>query len=159
MKHPVAIKALGVSRGIANHQGQYPVAYAQGFYWTGIATARKTQYCTYVPTLQPSPGIAVPSLFSEICRLIDHGSYVVGEHASERLLERGIMEWQVIAGMPDAKLIAERRTARPNPAAEVRLLLPDGRDCTAIWSHLRQAGVAKLVTVYLLNDNDPSEEG
>jgi hypothetical protein len=109
--------------------------------------------------LQPSTGIAVASLFSEICRLIDRGSYVVGEHASERLLERGIMEWQVIAGMPDAKLLAERRTARPNPAVEVRLPLADGRDCTAIWSHLRQADVAKLVTVYLLNDHDPSTEG
>jgi hypothetical protein len=42
--------------------------------------------------MQSSAGIAVPSLFSEICRLIDRGSYVVGEHASERLLERGIME-------------------------------------------------------------------
>ena len=61
--------------------------------------------------------------------------------------------------MHDANLLAERRTARPNPVVEVRLLLPDGRDYTATWSHLRQAGVAKLVTVYLLNDNDPSEEG
>ena len=116
-------------------------------------------YCTAVHFLQPPTGIAVASLFSEIRRLIDRGSYVVGEHASERLLERGIMEWQVIAGMPDAKLLAERRTARPNPAVEVRVPLPDGRDCTAIWSHLRQAGVAKLVTVYLVNDHDPSEEG
>ena len=91
--------------------------------------------------------------------LIDRGSYVVGEHASERVLERGIMEWQVIAGMHDAKLLAERRSARPNPAVEVRLLLPDGRDCTAIWSHLRQAGVAKLVTVFRLNDYHPSDEG
>ena len=139
--------------------GACPVAYAQGFYGDAIATAHKGIYCTPVHSLQSSAGIAVPSLFSEICRLIDRGSYVVGEHASERLLERGIMEWQVIAGMPDAKLLAERRTARPNPAVEVRLLLPDGRDCTAIWSHLRQAGVAKLVTVYLLNDHDPSEEG
>ena len=65
----------------------------------------------------------------------------------------------MIAGMTDAKLLAERRNARPNPAVEVRILLPDGGDCTAIWSHLRQAGVAKLVTVYLLNDQDPSEEG
>ena len=124
-----------------------------------IAKVHKGIYCTHVPFPRSSAGIAVPSLFSEICRLIDRGSYVVGEHASERLLERGIMEWQVIAGMPDAQLLAERRTARPNPAVEVRLLLPDGRDCTAIWSHLRQAGVAKLVTVYLLNDHDPSEEG
>ena len=66
---------------------------------------------------------------------------------------------RVNAGIPDAKLLAERRSARPNPTVEVRLLLPDGRDCTAKWSHLRQAGVAKLVTVYLLNDHDPSEEG
>ena len=140
-------------------RGAYPVAYAQGFYGTAIATATEGIYCTPVYVLQPPTGIAVASLFSEICRLIDRGSYVVGEHASERLLERGIMEWQVIAGMPDAKLLAERRTARPNPAVEVRVPLPDGRDCTAIWSHLRHTGVAKLVTVYLLNDNDPSEEG
>jgi hypothetical protein len=140
-------------------EGTDPVACAQRFYGAAIATAHKGIDCTHVHSIQSSAGIAVPSLFSTICRLIDRGSYVVGEHASERLLERGIMEWQVIAGMPDAKLLAERRNARPNPAVEVRLLLPDGRDCTAIWSHLRQAGVAKLVTVYLLNDNDPSEEG
>ncbi len=101
----------------------------------------------------------MPSLFAEICRLIDRGRYVVGEHASERLLERGIMEWQVIAGMSDAELLAERRNARPNPAMEVRLALPDGRECTAIWSHLRNASVAKLVTVYLSNVDDPSLEG
>jgi hypothetical protein len=139
--------------------GTHPVACAQGFYGAAIATALEGMYCTPVHFLQPPAGIAVPSLFPEICRLIDRGSYIVGEHASERLLERGIMEWQVIAGMPDAKLLAEQRTARPNPAVEVRLLLPDGRDCTAIWSHLRQASVAKLVTVYLLNDNDPSQKG
>jgi hypothetical protein len=101
----------------------------------------------------------MPTLFAEICRLIDHGNYVVGEHASERLLERGIMEWQVVAGMLDAKLLTERRNARPHPAVEVRLPLPDGRECTAVWSHLRQAGVAKLVTVFRLNDYHPSDEG
>jgi len=54
---------------------------------------------------------------------------------SERFLERGIMGWQVVAGMADAKLLAERGNARPHPA------------------------VAKLVTVYLLNVDDPSVEG
>lgn len=101
----------------------------------------------------------MPSLFFEICRLIDRGSYVVGDHASERLLERGIMEFQVIAGMPDAELLAERNNARPNPAVEIRLLLPNGQECTAIWSHLRKAEVAKLVTVYLSHEHRPFEEG
>jgi len=45
------------------------------------------------------------------------------------------MDWQVIAGMADAKLLAERGKARPHPA------------------------VAKLVTVYLSNVYDPSVEG
>ena len=139
--------------------GTHSLACAAGLDGAAIATVHKREYCTRVHSLRSYAGIAVPSLFSEICRLIDRGSYVVGEHASERLLERGIMEWQVIAGMPDAKLLAERRTARPNPAVEVCVPLPDGQDCTAIWSHLRETGVAKLVTVYLLNDNDPSEEG
>ena len=62
------------------------------FHGSAIATVHKGIYCTHVHTPQSSAGIAVPSLFSEICTLIDRGSYVVGEHASERLLERGIME-------------------------------------------------------------------
>ena len=58
------------------------------------------------------------------------------------------MEWQVVAGLKDGELIAERPDATPNPAEEVRELLPDGTDFKAVWSHLRQSGVAKLVTVH-----------
>ncbi len=36
-------------------------------------------------------------LFDAIRRLVAEEKYVVGEHASERLEERGIMEWQVVA--------------------------------------------------------------
>ena len=98
-------------------------------------------------------------LFQKLKILVFEERYVIGQHASERLEERGIMEWQVVAGMLDAKLLTERRNARPHPAVEVRLPLPDGRECTAVWSHLRQAGVAKLVTVFRLNDYHPSDEG
>ena len=48
----------------------------------------------------------------------------------------------------DGELIAERPHAAPNPAVEVRESLPDGTDFKAVWSHLRQSGVAKLVTVH-----------
>ena len=90
-------------------------------------------------------------LFDVIRQLVAEERYIVGQHASERLEERGIMEWQVVAGVEDGKLIAERPDATPNPAVEVREFLPDGTEYKAVWSHLRQTGVAKLVTVHFFN--------
>ena len=59
-------------------------------------------------------------LFDTIRQLVGEERYVIGEHASERLEERGIMEWQVVAELEDGELIAERQDATPNPAVEVR---------------------------------------
>jgi hypothetical protein len=87
-------------------------------------------------------------LFDTIRHLVSEEKYVVGEHASERLEERGIMEWQAVAGLADGELIAERPDAAPNPAVEVRESLPDGTEIKAVWSYLGQSGVAKLVTVH-----------
>lgn len=47
-------------------------------------------------------------LFNTIRKLIAEHKYVVGQHASERLEERGIMEWQAVVGIDDGELIAER---------------------------------------------------
>lgn len=58
------------------------------------------------------------------------------------------MEWQAVAGLDDGKLIAERVDAKPNSTVEVRERLPDGTEFKAVWSYLRQSGVAKLVTVH-----------
>jgi hypothetical protein len=90
-------------------------------------------------------------LHDTIRRLIAEEKYVVGQHASERLDERGIMEWQVVAGFQEGELIAERPDATPNPTAEVRESLPDGTEFKAVWSHLRESGVAKLVTVHFFD--------
>ena len=79
-------------------------------------------------------------LFDTIRQLVAEERYVVGQHASER--------WQVVAGLKDGKLIAERLDAKPNPTVEVRESLPDSTEFKAVWSHLRQSGVAKLVTVH-----------
>jgi len=57
-------------------------------------------------------------------------------------------EWQAVAGLEDGILIVERTAASPNPAVEVVEQLPDGTEFKAVWSHLRQSGVAKLVTVH-----------
>ena len=90
-------------------------------------------------------------LFDAIRQLVAEEKYVIGQHASERLDERGIMEWQVVAGLEDGALVVERPDATPNPAVEVREILPDGTEFKAVWSHLRQSGVAKLVTVHFFD--------
>ena len=90
-------------------------------------------------------------LFETIRDLIAAEQYIVGQHAVDRLEERGILEWQVVAGMADATLIVERPTATPNPAVEFMVLLPDGTQIKAVWSHLSVSGVAKLVTVHFFD--------
>ena len=61
------------------------------------------------------------------------------------------MEWQAVAALPDGELIAERVKAKPNPTVEVRECLPDGTEFKAVWSHLKQSGIAKLVTVHFFD--------
>ena len=90
-------------------------------------------------------------LFDTIRQLVADEKYVIGQHASERLEERGIMEWQVVAGLEHGELIVERADATPNSAVEVREFLPDGTKFKAVWSHLIRSGVAKLVTVHFFD--------
>ena len=49
-------------------------------------------------------------LFDTIRQLVADEKYVVGQHATERLEERGIMEWQVVTGSRGRRI--DRRTAR-----------------------------------------------
>lgn len=90
-------------------------------------------------------------LFDTVRQLVAEEKYIVGQHASERLEERGIMEWQAVAGLVDGELITERPDGQPNPVVEVRECLPDGTEFKAVWAHLRQSGVAKLVTVHFFD--------
>jgi hypothetical protein len=90
-------------------------------------------------------------LFDTIRQLVADEKYLVGQHAAERLEERGIMEWQAVVGLDDGELIAERPDALPNPAVEVREVLPDGTEFKAVWSYLPESGVAKLVTVHFFD--------
>lgn len=62
------------------------------------------------------------------------------------------MEWQAVEGLEGGDLIRERPDAEPNPAIEVNELLPDGTEFKAVWSHLRRADVAKLVTVHYFDE-------
>lgn len=77
--------------------------------------------------------------------------FLIGLHANERLRERSIRAWQIVAGLENAKLLRERPEARPNPVVEVEQLLPDGTPVKAVWAWLPAAGVAKLVTVHFFD--------
>jgi hypothetical protein len=90
-------------------------------------------------------------LFALIRQLVSEEKYVVGRHASERLDERGILEWQAVVGLENATLLVERPDAKPNPAIEVQESLPDGSEFKAVWSLLTSSGVAKLVTVHFFD--------
>ena len=91
-------------------------------------------------------------LFDTIRQLVVSGRYVIGQHASERLEERGVLEWQVVDGIEEGSLIVERPNASPNPAVEVRQWLADGTEIKAVWSLLSAVNVAKLVTVHYFDE-------
>jgi len=91
------------------------------------------------------------NLFSTIRQLVTEEKYVIGEHAAERMEERGFLEWQVVDSLADGILIVERPDAQPNPLVEVTQTLPDGTEFKGVWSYLRGSGVAKLVTVHFFD--------
>jgi hypothetical protein len=92
------------------------------------------------------------TLHQRICKLVAEGRYVVGQHASERLEERGVLEWQAVSGLQDAELLIEKPKGKPNPTVEVREMRPDGTEFKTVWSHLNRSGVAKLVTVRFFDE-------
>lgn len=87
------------------------------------------------------------ALLPRIREAVDEGRYLVGQNAYERMLQRGILEWQAVAGLADGFLEAERPRAVPNPVVETRETLPDGTDFKAVRALLPD-GWAKLVTVH-----------
>ena len=90
-------------------------------------------------------------LLEAIQQLVAAERYVVGQHAVERLEERGILEWQVVASLAQGRLIAECPDAEPNSTVEVKEILPNGIEFKAVWAYLPQSDIAKLVTVHFFD--------
>jgi hypothetical protein len=91
-------------------------------------------------------------LSDTIHRLVAAERYLVGQHAVERLEQRGMLEWQIVAGLEDGEPLTERRDSSPHPSIEVLEILPDGTEVKAVWSYLPQLDVAKLVTVHFFDE-------
>ncbi len=92
------------------------------------------------------------ALFNAIRVLVMKGAYLVGQHAAERLDERGILEWQVVDGIDRGELMSERPEDEPNPTVAVRQVLADGTAVKVVWSHIISVNVAKLVTVHFFDE-------
>lgn len=91
------------------------------------------------------------SLFDQVRCAVKEDRYLFSVHADERLRERAIPSWQVVAGPDEARLIVQRTKAKPNPVVEVEHELPDGTTVKAVWVYLPSSRTAKLVTVHFIN--------
>ena len=89
------------------------------------------------------------TLFDKVRTAVEQDRFLVSDHADERMRERGMMAWQLAAGISVAKLLNERPDSQPNPTVEVEQLLADGTNVVVIWAWLELEQVAKLVTAYL----------
>ena len=87
-------------------------------------------------------------LFNDIRDAVREGHYVFSAHADERLRERKIMAWQVIAAVEEAELVSERMHDLPNPSVELHMMLADGTNVHSVWAWLARSRMAKLVTVF-----------
>jgi hypothetical protein len=94
----------------------------------------------------------VATLLETIRDHVAAGHYIIGQHAAERLDERGILEWQIVDGIEAGRLLSERPGDLPNPAVEVEQVLADGTKVKAVWSFIVRARLAKLVTVHFFDE-------
>lgn len=90
-------------------------------------------------------------LYERIKEAVAAGNYVISDHATDRLAERRIPEWQVASGLASARLGTERPGDKPNPSIEVEELLADGTPVLVVWAWLPISRLARLVTVHFFD--------
>jgi hypothetical protein len=88
------------------------------------------------------------AIFDLIREAIRDERYIISWHADERCEERGVTDWQLVAGFEAAKLLHERPATKPHPSVIVRQNLADGSEVEVVWALMPQSRRAKLVTVY-----------
>jgi hypothetical protein len=90
------------------------------------------------------------TLLEKIREAVRDERYRVSLYAQERLEERELELWQIIAGLENGVVVASDSRGRPNPTVIVRQQLPDGTEVDAVWAWLRTAKEALLVTTYFV---------
>lgn len=90
-------------------------------------------------------------LFDSIRVAVRENRYLFSDHADNMLRERGILHWQVVQGVEEAKLLSERPHTITKPTVELEQILPDGMAVKAVWGYVRALDLAKLVTVHFFD--------
>jgi hypothetical protein len=85
---------------------------------------------------------------ARIRQAVSEGRWAFTVHAEERLAERGIEPWQVLAGFEDGETIRADEKSKPNPKILLRQILSDGTPIVTVWAFLKSLDSATLVTVY-----------
>ena len=75
-------------------------------------------------------------IWEQIRTAVREDRFIVSWHADERCEERGVTEWQLVAGIDNAELVSERPTTRPDPSVIVGQELVDGTTVEVIWAWL-----------------------
>jgi len=91
------------------------------------------------------------ALWQAIHSALESERYVIGMHAAEKLMERRIAAWQVVAGTLAGRVLVTRNNAIPNPKIECELQLADGTSAKAVWSWNRTHQLARLVTIHFFD--------
>ena len=89
-------------------------------------------------------------LFDQIRDAVAQDRFVVGNHADDRMRERGIELWQLTAELDEAVLVEERPADLPNPTIAVEQNLADGTPVRVVRAWIEHLAIAKLVTVHFI---------
>lgn len=87
-------------------------------------------------------------LLDKIRTAVETEAFVVSNHADERLRERCVELWQLIAEIDNAELMDENPKDIPHPTVELRQSLADGTPAKVVWGWVENAGLAILITVH-----------
>ncbi len=94
-------------------------------------------------------------LLEKIKKAVKEDRFVVSMHADVQMEIRGVLPWQVAAGIDLAVLHRERPGSLPSPSVILTQCLPDGAEYYVVWSWKEHLNIAKLVTVFF--EGEPNE--
>ena len=89
-------------------------------------------------------------LWEQIREAVRRDQLAISDHADERMRERRIELWQLVAEVDEAIVVDERPRSLPNPSVVVAQRLADGTPVTVVWSWLENRQLARLVTIHLM---------
>ena len=90
-------------------------------------------------------------LVDAIRQAVAAGRWGLSSHAKKRIEQRGIVSWQLEAGLEGGSVTDVRPTDEPNPSIEVEQELADGTRVNVAWSYVILYDEALVVTAHFFD--------